>query len=79
MEAIEIKPANAEALRNMAEQVQKLSEQYQAHVSALALANDVPQYWKWDGKAMRFVAPPPATNGNGHAPTLNGGADEQAS
>jgi len=32
MDAIEIKPANAEALRNMAEQVQKLSEQYQAHV-----------------------------------------------
>jgi hypothetical protein len=76
MESIEIKPANADALRNMAEQVQKLSEQYQAHVSALALANDVPQDWQWDSKNLRFVAPPAsATNGNGNG--HNGSEDDQ--
>lgn len=74
MEAIEVKPANADALRNMAEQIQQLSAQYQGAVSALALANDVPPNWQWDTKGLRFIAPPAGTNGNG-----NGGNDEPPS
>jgi hypothetical protein len=74
MEAIEIKPANADALRSIAEQIQQLSAQYQGAVAALAISYDVPANWQWDGKGLRFVAPPPAPapngngNGHGHAP-----------
>jgi hypothetical protein len=66
MEAIEIKPANAEALRNIAEQIKELSAQYQGAVSALAISYEVPPNWQWDGKGLRFIAPPPAPNGNGN-------------
>ena len=70
IDSIEIKPANAEALRNIAEQIRQWCAQYQGAVAALAISYDVPANWQWDGKGLRFVAPPPtpAPNGNGHAP-----------
>jgi hypothetical protein len=74
METIEIKQANVDALRKMVEEIQQLSAQYQGAVSALAISYDVPPNWQWDGKAMRFVAPPVSNgNGNGH----NGSEDDQ--
>jgi hypothetical protein len=81
--SIEIKPANADALRNMAEQIKELSAQYQGAVSALAISYEVPPNWQWDGKGLRFIAPPatpePNGNGNGHAPELDGGEFESPS
>ena len=59
-EPITIKPANAQALRQMMEQVSALNAQMTGAVNALAVALDVPIDWRFDVATMTFV-PPPAT------------------
>ena len=68
-ESIAIKPANAQALRGMIEQIKSLEAQIGGHVNALALSLDVPPNWRFDSTSMEFVPPP--------APEPDAAADAQ--
>ena len=57
---IAIKPANAQALRQMMEQVRSLNAQMSGAVNALAVALDVPPDWRFDTDKMTFTPPPAA-------------------
>ena len=54
---IALKPANAQALRQMITQIQSLNAQVNGAVNALAVALDVPDDWKFDSDKMVFVPP----------------------
>jgi hypothetical protein len=64
MEPIAIKPANAQALRQMLEEIKALNAQVTGAVNALAVALDVPPGWQFDVAAMAFV-PPASAQGQG--------------
>lgn len=62
-ESITIRPANAQALRGMIEQIKSLEAQISGHVNALALSLDVPPNWRFDSNTMEFVPPPAPEQG----------------